>query len=91
MTESLLLWSCRRLGLHPLFPKAFGKIHCFCFLISFSNRKTVERDIIKGDKVRIVKRNCEIHDFVWPGEKVELGELVIEEHLEDVLEELKEF
>ena len=27
MTESLLLWSCRRLGLHPLFPKAFGKIH----------------------------------------------------------------
>ena len=27
MTESLLLWSCRRLGLHPLFPKLFGKIH----------------------------------------------------------------
>lgn len=27
MTESLLLWSCRRLGLHPLFPKIFGKIH----------------------------------------------------------------
>lgn len=27
MTESLLLWSCRRLGLHPLFPKLFEKIH----------------------------------------------------------------
>ena len=28
MTESLyILWSCRRLGLHPLFPKLFGKIH----------------------------------------------------------------
>ena len=27
MTESLLLWSCRQLGLHPLLPKAFGKIH----------------------------------------------------------------
>ena len=27
MTESLLLWSCRRLGLYPLFPKIFGKIH----------------------------------------------------------------
>lgn len=38
-----------------------------------------------------MKRNCEIHDFVLPGEKVELGELVIEENLEDVLEELKEF
>lgn len=27
MTESLLLWSCRRLGLYPLFPKIFGEIH----------------------------------------------------------------
>lgn len=27
MTESLLLWSCRQLGFHPLFPKIFGKIH----------------------------------------------------------------
>lgn len=27
MTESLLLCSCRRLGLYPLFPKIFGEIH----------------------------------------------------------------
>lgn len=27
MTESLLLWSCRRLGLYPLYPKIFWEIH----------------------------------------------------------------
>ena len=35
MTESLLLWSCRRLGLHPLFPKVENYTSC---VYNFTNR-----------------------------------------------------
>ena len=35
MTESLLLWSCRRLGLHPIFPKIENYTSC---VYNFTNR-----------------------------------------------------
>ena len=52
--------------------------------------EAIERGFIKGDKISIVRRNGKIHDYVLPGEKVEPGEIVIEENLEAVLEELSE-
>ena len=51
----------------------------------------IERGIIKGDKISIIRRNGKIHDYVLPGEKVEPGEIVEKEDLDVVLEELKEF
>lgn len=52
--------------------------------------EAIERGFIKGDKISIVRRNGKIHDYVLPGEKLEPGEIVIEENLEAVLEELSE-
>lgn len=52
--------------------------------------EAVERGFIKGDKISIVRRNGKIHDYVLPGEKVELGEVIIEEQLKHVLEELSD-
>ena len=52
--------------------------------------EAIERGFIKGDKISIVRRNGKIHDYVLPGEKVEAGEIVIEEDVETVLEELRE-
>ena len=52
--------------------------------------EAIERGIIKGDKISIVRRNGKIHDYVLPGEKVEPGEIVTEVDLETVLEELRE-
>lgn len=52
--------------------------------------EAIERGFIKGDKISIVRRNEKIHDYVLPGEKVELGEIVTEVDLETVLEELRE-
>ncbi len=52
--------------------------------------EAIERGFIKGDKISIVRRNGKIHDYVLPGEKVEPGEIVIEEDVETVLEELRE-
>jgi len=53
--------------------------------------EAIERGFIKGDKISIIRRNGKIHDYVLPGEKVEPGEIVEKEDLDDVLEELKEF
>lgn len=53
--------------------------------------EAIERGFIKGDKISIVRRNGKIHDYVLPGEKVELGEIVEKEDLDVVLEEQKEF
>ena len=53
--------------------------------------EAIERGFIKGDKISIIRRNGKIHDYVLPGEKVELGEIVEKEDLDVVLEELKEF
>ena len=53
--------------------------------------EAIERGIIKGDKISIIRRNGKIHDYVLPGEKVEPGEIVEKEDLDVVLEELKEF
>ena len=53
--------------------------------------EAIERGFIKGDKISIIRRNCKIHDYVLPGEKVEPGEIVEKEDLDVVLEELKEF
>ena len=52
--------------------------------------EAIERGFIKGDKIRIVRRNGKIHDYVLPGEKIEPGEIVTEEDVETVLEELRE-
>lgn len=52
--------------------------------------EAIERGFIKGDKIGIVRRNGKIHDYVLPGEKVELGEVIIEEQLKHVLEELSD-
>lgn len=52
--------------------------------------EAIERGFIKGDKISIVRRNGKIHDYVLPGEKVELGEVIIEEQLKHVLEELSD-
>lgn len=35
MTESLLLWSCRQLGVHPIFPKVENYTSC---VYNFTNR-----------------------------------------------------
>lgn len=53
--------------------------------------EAIERGVIKGDKISIIRRNGKIHDYVLPGEKVEPGEIVEKEDLDVVLEELKEF
>ena len=53
--------------------------------------EAIERGFIKGDKISIIRRNGKIHDYVFPGEKVEPGEIVEKEDLDVVLEELKEF
>lgn len=53
--------------------------------------EAIERGFIKGDKISIIRRNGKIHDYVLPGEKVELGEIVEKEDLDVVLEEQKEF
>ncbi len=52
--------------------------------------EAIERGFIKGDKISIVRRNGKIHDYVLPGEKIELGEVIIEEQLKHVLEELSD-
>ncbi|WP_455465082.1 competence regulator inhibitor paratox [Streptococcus salivarius] len=52
--------------------------------------EAIERGFIKGDKIGIVRRNGKIHDYVLPGEKVEPGEVIIEEQLKHVLEELSD-
>lgn len=53
--------------------------------------EAIERGVIKGDKISIIRRNGKIHDYVLLGEKVEPGEIVEKEDLGLVLEELKEF
>lgn len=53
--------------------------------------EAIERGVIKGDKISIIRRNGKIHDYVLLGEKVEPGEIVEKEDLDVVLEELKEF
>ena len=52
--------------------------------------EAIERGFIKGDKISIARRNGKIHDYVLPGEKIELGEVIIEEQLKHVLEELSD-
>ncbi|WP_455461312.1 competence regulator inhibitor paratox [Streptococcus salivarius] len=52
--------------------------------------EAIERGFIKDDKISIVRRNGKIHDYVLPGEKAELGEVIIEEQLKHVLEELSD-
>lgn len=51
-------------------------------------REAIEKGFIKGKTVSVVRRNNQIHDYVLPGEKVELWETVKEEYIENILEEL---
>ena len=53
--------------------------------------EAIERGLIKGDKISIVRRNGKIHDYVLPGEKIEPGDVVTEMDLITVLEELSEY
>lgn len=52
-------------------------------------REAIEKGFIKGKTVSVVRRNNQIHDYVLPGEKVELWETVKEEYIENILEELR--
>ena len=52
--------------------------------------EAIERGYIKGDSLNIVRRDGKIHDYVLSGEKVEPGEVVTKEALNDVLDELRE-
>lgn len=52
-------------------------------------KEAIKKGFIKGDTVNIVRRDDKIHDYVLPGEKVELWETVKEEYIGNILEELR--